>query len=398
MLDLPGVGTAAGDATGITAGATDATRPRHIPIVPSVTFALVNLTDWDYYRDLILGGDSFILLNMHGSFIPVPQGYSASAWFDKILDAISNRYSVWLHIGGYPFYQPWYRNGSLGGSTPQLFQKLASYGKWPKASIGNGSATSATFQRNRESLTPQWYLGTRVDAYGTNTLEPTNVPQSSIVLPLGSVPQLASSTFGTSPVTITPIYNSSDTNNAYYPGLIARVNGTGNAFGFYVHLVPDIRFSEDPTINQDYARALMGILFSVQFSIVYVSSAISSASVSVYVDESNGRTVGLQSAQDLLSRSVSDYQSGRDLQAWAEAIEANMTALSAKPTLFSRISPYLALLGGITGIGLALAGLSVFVSLLVWIASRSRWQKPRTNATANKNHWTYLASGLSVLQ
>ena len=72
----------------------------------------VVVTDWSFYKSIVESYNEVVILNTHGEILPIPSGYSAADWIDKIADAMLNRHVTWVHTAGYPFYYAWYQGAS----------------------------------------------------------------------------------------------------------------------------------------------------------------------------------------------------------------------------------------------------------------------------------------------
>src|SRR5260370_12280843 len=143
VLEIPEVSGSVGNVASFLTGVRRATQsgslvtfgpswtPAQIESATNVTFNLVILSDWKQYRDLILTGNNFIIVNSHADYLPVPAGYNQTQWFNMVLDAISNRYATWVHVEGLPFHNAWVEGvgPSLLGAEP--FHQLASLAGLP---------------------------------------------------------------------------------------------------------------------------------------------------------------------------------------------------------------------------------------------------------------------------
>ena len=82
----------------------------------SVTYEVV--TNWATYKSIIESCKEVIVLNCHGEILPIPSGYSETAWVDKIAEAMLHRGVSWVHIAGYPFYRVWHQGASSSQEWP----------------------------------------------------------------------------------------------------------------------------------------------------------------------------------------------------------------------------------------------------------------------------------------
>jgi hypothetical protein len=73
------------------------------------------VTSWAQYKGLVETSSGSIIVNTHGEFLPVPDGYAKESWFDKIAEGMIHRRLTWVHTGGYTFYHVWYQGSGDGG-------------------------------------------------------------------------------------------------------------------------------------------------------------------------------------------------------------------------------------------------------------------------------------------
>jgi hypothetical protein len=95
-------------------------------IAPFWTVQYAIVSDWSVYTDLILNSVGKIILNTHGQILPVPSGWTALDWIDKIAEAMSLRHFTWAHIAGWPFYIAWHHGGNIDWFCASGFQRLMS--------------------------------------------------------------------------------------------------------------------------------------------------------------------------------------------------------------------------------------------------------------------------------
>jgi hypothetical protein len=74
------------------------------------------VTTWTEYEQIVLSSVGKIIVNTHGDYLPVPSGYSKTAWVDAIAEAMATRRLSWVHCGGYTFLHVFDENGTNEGS------------------------------------------------------------------------------------------------------------------------------------------------------------------------------------------------------------------------------------------------------------------------------------------
>jgi hypothetical protein len=358
VLNLPEIPSSMSNVTRFLEGIQDATQNRTFDVTTSygdvetgVIFNVAEVSNWGFYRNIVLSGDNFVLINSHGSYLPVPKGYSPEQWFDQILGAISNRYGTWVHTAGSPFNQAWIEGTGPIIQSPSLFPKLASFAKWPAMVTRNPLTTSVHATTHFYSIswpspnanTTSWnnaYYG-----YNVRTTAPSNY---SLAVPVGL---LEAGYRG--------FYAAIESSTVYYSGVVARVNGTtAGRYGLYVHFVPGTFGSENifPSgVDTDYGRGLISSLMALEWQIVETSANIQLARETISSAENMGRTDGLDQSRQSLSAAESEFKSGQDLAAWLDASIAQTYANSARTPWWVDAWPYIALVGGIVGFSMIAA-------------------------------------------
>jgi hypothetical protein len=227
----------------------------------SVSYQVV--TGWSTYQNIIQTGTDCIVVNTHGQILPVPTGFTATAWIQQIGNAMLTRGLTWVHTSGYPFSQMWYEGASAPDPTnwaPAGFQTLM-------ALIGLGSATcSVPPGGSNTGLAP-------LDPAASSTLGAINGGNSGWVTSSVANAQtgcpLSSSLF--QGYLALPIWDQTVSGTTYYTGaVISFVNanqrykgGNQQPFGAYVHISTDLTFGSAPSYapplyGSDYERGYIG--------------------------------------------------------------------------------------------------------------------------------------------
>ena len=76
------------------------------------------IKEWFSYKSVIESCNDAIIINTHGEILPIPSGYSAVDWINKIAEAMLKRRVTWVHTGGYPFYRVWYQGATQSEEWP----------------------------------------------------------------------------------------------------------------------------------------------------------------------------------------------------------------------------------------------------------------------------------------
>lgn len=119
-------------------------HPKHGLSPPFYDISYQVITDWSTYETIIESFEEVIVLNTHGEILPIPSGYTETAWVDKIADAMLCRRVSWVHIAGYPFYRIWHQgatnsqewppNGSFGFKNLTSHVNMPNVECWPSGS------------------------------------------------------------------------------------------------------------------------------------------------------------------------------------------------------------------------------------------------------------------------
>jgi len=101
----------------------------------------VVVSSWSYYKSVIESEKDVIIVNCHGEILPVPSGYTAEGWVDKIAEAMLYRKVTWVHTAGYPFYYYWVEGassmtiwGTLGFKRLMQYISINDAECWPPGS------------------------------------------------------------------------------------------------------------------------------------------------------------------------------------------------------------------------------------------------------------------------
>jgi hypothetical protein len=353
VLDLGGVDTGVGNVTQVKAGIADAVVDRILTsgsrLSANVTFQLSTVTAWSQYSHLVADDSNFVLVNLHGQYLPVPAGYNSSVWLNTVLNAISVRSVAWVHLGGYPLHWAWAEDGSNVDLGSQGFQLLAETGLWTNAVIGPPNPGWSV-----AALDPVFCCGS--SPWLDNSWLNNKVPYSGDIAyaKLGNYSLITQQgTFGFYPY----LYEVADnTHRLYSAGGNGFIYGSNlQSVGSFVDFDPAALLTTDNTISRiplDYAKGFLGTLLALYPLIANPLYEMNSASQQISNERSSGKTSGLDTAQNLFAQSMSEYQAGHQFPSLVLAEQAYSAAQEATTPFLTQAYPYLALFGGIVGIAL----------------------------------------------
>jgi len=241
------------------------------------------ISDWKTYREVLEMSRECIVVNTHGEILPIPSGYVAETWVDKIAEAMLQRSLTWVHVAGYPFY--YYKHefsdikewGILG--FQQFMEHIGRY-NITCSSPDENDRDWVSFRAHDPLFRGVWSSG----QYSSVT---RNYP-------------LKESDFGG--ILALNIWGDVD----YFPGAVIafKISENQSAFGFYVHIGTLQTYAEggvlyDRDFWRDYVSAaavLWGVLGRsvAEYKLAEAGNAIQQA-------RSEGRTEGLDEASYLLN-------------------------------------------------------------------------------------------------
>jgi len=253
-----------------------------------VNATLHEIHEWSAYRNVIETRRGCVVINAHGSIIPIPSAYTKEAWVDKVAEAMLHRNVTWVHVGGYPFYHcQREQESSVEEWGEKGFQQLMKHiGKPNITCPSTAFEVSSLSSEARNYLLYTWSLG--------------DFEKASVDWPLSK------SDFNSSYVAL-KIWPKD-----YYTGAVIAFKKLLNqtSFGFYVHIGTNQTYhSIGWKTNKDYWRANAGCAAGL-WSLVGRTAAealIGEAEAVIQKAEAEGRTAGLDKAYKELEEGRNYY-------------------------------------------------------------------------------------------
>ena len=307
------------------------------------------IRDWDRYREVVETSSNAIIVNAHGEIIPVPADYTKETWVDKIADAMANRNVTWMHTAGYPFYYYHHQESGEGEWKEEGFQRVMSHiGKNNVTCYPHGLSENEKIRINtatEDSLLHSWmyqnafFVGLGKPLYGLDW-------NNSVIMCIWGV------------------------DYGHMPGAVIKFGNQTHNFGFYIHIGTNQTYDFDqvPT-DRDFYRGYIGTAVAVwacawRFA---AEDAISQAEAAIVMAEKEGRTKGLDEANQLLQRAKKCFETRetehlvpyKALSGWGNAVLRAMEAGEAaekavKPSFLETYALPIAVLG-VTGAAMPIA-------------------------------------------
>ncbi|MGD0494817.1 MAG: hypothetical protein ABSB28_02100 [Candidatus Bathyarchaeia archaeon] len=284
----------------------------------SVSYVLVQ--DWATYKTILEQGNDTIIVNTHDQYLPVPDGYTKEQWVGEIADFMLNRWGTWVHIGGYPFYNVWYQNGTTEQWGPAGYSRMMSH-------IGEPNATCYPAETYATSTDPAQL---REKTYLMKSLEgswdffPAGCGEADVGYPV----------------------KFADFNDSRFDGSMFGYAVDGHAaeafaqsassfnFGVYVHLgtstfYGDTGLKTKPDFPAGFIPTATAISVEYRLINMLYGSQGNSASEQIQKAINEGRTFGLDTATELFQKAQDCYAAGEYKMAWSYASEAASAAASS---------------------------------------------------------------------
>lgn len=290
----------------------------------SVSYVLVQ--DWATYKTIVEQGNDTIIVNTHDQYLPVPDGYTKEEWVDQIADFMLNRWGTWVHIGGYPFYDVWYQNGTTEQWGAGGYSRMMSH-------IGEPHATCYPAETY---LSPTDTARLRQKAYLMKFLESSwnFFPAACDYVDVGY-----------------PVKIADFNNNRFDGSMFGDVvdvhaaetfapNASSFNFGVYVHLGSSAFYGDfggmpEPDFPAGFIPTATAIFVEYRLISMLFGSQGTSASEQIQKAINEGRTAGLNTAIQLFQEAQNCYAAGDYKMAWSFASEAaSGAASSSKPVNF----------------------------------------------------------------
>ncbi|HVP26744.1 MAG TPA: hypothetical protein VMT26_03665 [Candidatus Bathyarchaeia archaeon] len=308
----------------------------------NVSFHLV--TQWNYYKDIVESEYDCVVVNAHGSVIPVPEGYSREEWVDKIAEAMQSRNLTWVHVGGYPFYYCQKQNANLETWGDKGLKQLMSH-------IGEPNLTCNT---------DNWAELTAVDLH-LYILHDTWAYQDALYasetwrLPVSGFENLVAM----------PIWGLFDRNGSEPltgAAIAFKESENQTSFGFYVHVgTNETRHGNGWKTDKDFERAHVGCATGLWCLVSRTAREIIISETEALIKEATyeGRTEGLDTAKNYLNEArIYDKRYG-PTEFWDRIYKAMVSASNAaKPQTSSEES-------GVTSVAVAICFVAIGV-IVVW--------------------------------
>lgn len=252
----------------------------------NVNVTVIEVTDWDTYKNVVESSSGTIIVNAHGEVLPIPNGYTREGWADQIAQAMLYRNVTWAHMAGYPFYKYFHQESGEGTWGEAGFQRLMSF-------IGKGNVTCWPPEEENEQATMN---GAAIDN-SMRDFYRSPFDRVDLGRPLnGSDFQdyIAMPIFTRTPYYIT-----------YYTGAVVAFKDLGErcSFGFYVHVGTRRTYDMDgkPT-DEDYWRGYCVTASAIWENAVELTAlaAISDAQKAILTAQAEERVDGLGEAQKIL--------------------------------------------------------------------------------------------------
>jgi len=308
-------------------GVLDAARNRtakvYLDLAPDAVFDFIEtivkvnstvsvVQDWGTYEDLVESGYNIMIINAHDQYLPVPEGYTKEQWVDKIADAMLNRYVIWAHVGGYPFFNVWHQDGSKeewgAGGLQRLMEHIAEYGitcwQHPDTTL---LATMAAMHVNYT-----WRLQDIIDV-NLGYSYPLDISQYS----------------HTENIDYPYIYGLGN----YRPGAILRFRKDNMSdFGLYLHVTPTKFYNaaiQKTEIDEEFARGYAATAWALYYQFCGPQIDMYWTEKWIRTNRKIGNTYGLDQAEQLLQEARDAYSEGNYLKSLARSRNAYMYAKNA---------------------------------------------------------------------
>lgn len=310
----------------------------------NVSLSYVLIQDWTTYKTIVEQGNDSIIVNTHDQYLPVPNGYTKEAWVDQIGDFMLNRWGTWVDIGGYPFYDVWYQNGTTAQWGSGGFSRMMSH-------IGKPDATC---------YPPEQYNSSDLSArIAMRTDDMKSLEQSWGFFPAGC--DWADIGYPTkyddfsSQVTI-PMYDYYVSHSA----LQFTQNSSSFNFGVFVHLgISKFEVATPADFPDGFISTATAIFFEYRLVNGLYGSQGNSASEEIQQATSEGRTIGLNEAKVFFQKAVESYVVGDYKIAWSYAHEAAAAASSStSPTTFN--VPVMIIVGAVVLASVSISGVKAY--------------------------------------
>ena len=293
--------------------------------------------DWNAYKEIVENESNVIIVNVHGETVPVPAGYTGNAWVDRIAEAMLTRNVTWVHTAGYPFFYSYLQESGEALWGEDGFKQLMGH-------IGLENVTC-------------WPVGYEEDLIHMNTDAQYTIKEDwgdchhAVNVERGR--PLNGSDFGDR--VAAAIWG---VKAGCMPGGIIEFSAPNqtSSSGFYVHVgthkTYDSNIPPEET-DGDFSRSYVGTAQAIYTSSFKPVSerAFSAAEDAVFEAETEGRTKGLEEAEQLLQSARNDFDSYYYSYGVFYANQAKEAAEAAeKPTFLESYGIPLAVLGVIGGV------------------------------------------------
>lgn len=316
------------------------------------TIVKVNTTvsvvhDWETYKGLVESGFNVMIINGHDQYLPVPTGYTKEQWIDQIADAMQNRYVVWAHVGGYPFFNVYYQNGSTETWGEAGLQTLMNHIN--ENDIRCWRAPYPIMYPNEKFFDELGLMQTNMSW----DLQPFSMTDMSSSYPLNS-DQFSHPENVEHPY----IYE----NGNYIAGAILRFrNDTVSDCGLYVHVTPTKFYFatfEESKVDGEFARGYVTTAWTLYYEFCAPPITWYWTQKQIGDDRNTGKTYGVDTAERLQKEAQDAYAEGNFLKSEVYSMNAGRAADSATaPPLSAILYPFVL---GSLGLG---AGAVVYVGI-----------------------------------
>jgi hypothetical protein len=269
-----------------------------------------------------------MIINGHDQYLPIPTGYTKEQWIGKIANAMQNRYVVWAHVGGYPFFNVYYQNGSTETWEAAGLQTLMNH-------INENDITCWC-----APYAP--YPGKFFDQLGLMQVNMSWDLAPIFMTDMASSYPLDSSQFSHPENVEHPyIYE----NGNYIAGAILRFrNDTVSDCGLYVHVTPTKFYAgtyEESKIDGEFARGYVATAWTLYYEFCAPPITWYWTQKQIGIDRNTGKTYGVDMAERLLKEAQDAYAEGNFLKSEVYSMNAGRAADSATaPPLSAILYPF----------------------------------------------------------
>ena len=315
------------------------------------------IRDWTTYRLLIDYGSNLIIVNTHGETLPVPSGYTKEKIVDELADSMANRNVTWVNVAGYPFYYVWNQDSTaeaLWGAGG--FQKLMGY-------VGLTNVEIPTTLPVLGWADFTGYASQSLNTFGGWEGLSHFASHADLTSPLRG------SDFAN--YTIMSLYRRGYDSEEYLEGAVLAFAEPGrktpfpNNFGYFVHLGTNQTYDNSyPPVatDRDYYAGYVTTAAAIWANEMKFLSeeALCNAETAVLMAETEGRTNGLEEAENLLQQAWEAFTSY-----WYDGSEGTISlALRAKNAAEVSVKPNITMLEAVLLLALGIAmtiGLTIFL-------------------------------------